>query len=98
MKEFGDMRKEMAFLFRDMWLNLGRNKKYFVTDEDVSLVSAVVRMSLVPVHDIRTATIPIFFDMINFEIANNTSSNQGWTFENFERSLVTVRVSTKIND
>lgn len=86
------MRKEVAFLFRDMWLNLGRNKKHFVSDEDVSLVSAVVRMSLVPVHDIRMATIPIFFDMINFEIANPESqrASKGWTFENFERSLVTA--------
>ena len=91
-KEFGDMRKEVAFLFRDMWLNLGRNKKHFVSDEDISLVSAVVRMSLVPVHDIRMATIPIFFDMINFEIANPESqrASKGWTFENFERSLVTA--------
>ena len=65
------MRQEMAFLVRDMWLNLGRNKSYFVSNEEISLVGAVLRMTLVPVHDIRVETLPIFFDMINFEVGTS---------------------------
>ena len=85
--EYGDMRQEMAFLVRDMWLNLGRNKSYFVSNEDIALdmVGAVLRMTLVPVHAIRMETLPIFFDMINFEVG---TSRKG-LFTRFENALVT---------
>ena len=67
-----------------MWLNLGRNKSFFVDEQ--SLVSSVLRMTLVPVVDIRVETLPIFFDMINFEVG---TSRKG-AFDRFESALTTA--------
>lgn len=46
-----------------MWFNLGHHKIFFVP----ALVGAILEMALIPETELRKATIPIFFDMMQCE-------------------------------
>ncbi|KAJ8938703.1 hypothetical protein NQ318_007991 [Aromia moschata] len=61
--QYKDMRREMGFEIRSMWFNLGQNKVQFVP----SLVGLILEMTLIPEPELRKATIPIFFDMMQCE-------------------------------
>ncbi|XP_076678471.1 dedicator of cytokinesis protein myoblast city isoform X2 [Andrena cerasifolii] len=60
---YNDMRRETAFEIRSMWFNLGQHKILFVP----GLVGAILEMALIPESELRKATIPIFFDMMQCE-------------------------------
>ncbi|XP_024936302.1 dedicator of cytokinesis protein 1 isoform X7 [Cephus cinctus] len=60
---YNDMRRETAFEIRSMWFNLGQHKILFVP----ALVGAILEMTLIPESELRKATIPIFFDMMQCE-------------------------------
>ncbi|XP_057339656.1 dedicator of cytokinesis protein 1 isoform X1 [Microplitis mediator] len=60
---YNDMRREMAFEIRSMWFNLGQHKILFVPN----LVGPILEMTLIPENELRKATIPIFFDMMQCE-------------------------------
>lgn len=60
---YSDMRREMSLEIRTMWFNLGQHKINFVP----SMVGQFLEMSLLPETEIRKATIPIFFDMMQCE-------------------------------
>ncbi|XP_035735068.1 dedicator of cytokinesis protein 1-like isoform X3 [Vespa mandarinia] len=60
---YNDMRRETAFEIRSMWFNLGQHKIQFVP----ALVGAILEMALIPETELRRATIPIFFDMMQCE-------------------------------
>ncbi|XP_060824847.1 dedicator of cytokinesis protein 1 isoform X4 [Bombus pascuorum] len=60
---YNDMRRETAFEIRSMWFNLGQYKILFVP----GLVGAILEMALIPESELRKATIPIFFDMMQCE-------------------------------
>ncbi|XP_067207393.1 dedicator of cytokinesis protein 1 isoform X3 [Linepithema humile] len=60
---YNDMRRETAFEIRSMWFNLGQHKILFVP----ALVGAILEMALIPETELRKATIPIFFDMMQCE-------------------------------
>ncbi|XP_023288564.1 dedicator of cytokinesis protein 1 isoform X2 [Orussus abietinus] len=60
---YSDMRRETAFEIRSMWFNLGQYKILFVP----SLVGSILEMALIPETELRKATIPIFFDMMQCE-------------------------------
>lgn len=62
-KRYKDMRRETGFEIRSMWFNLGQYKRQFVP----SLVGSVLEMTLIPEPELRRATIPIFFDMMQCE-------------------------------
>lgn len=51
------------FEIRSMWFNLGQHKILFVP----ALVGAILEMALIPDTELRKATIPIFFDMMQCE-------------------------------
>jgi hypothetical protein len=57
---YGDMRKQMGLEIKTMWFNLGQHKIRFIP----SMVGSFLEMTLVPDIDLRNATIPIFFDMM----------------------------------
>lgn len=57
------MRREAAFEIRAMWFNLGQYKAQFVP----ALVGSILEMTLLPDYELRKATIPIFFDMMQCE-------------------------------
>ncbi|XP_019762944.2 dedicator of cytokinesis protein 2 isoform X3 [Dendroctonus ponderosae] len=61
--QYKDMRREMGFEIRSMWFNLGQYKVQFVP----SLVGLILEMTLIPEVELRTHTIPIFFDMMQCE-------------------------------
>uniref|UniRef100_A0A3Q3JZH3 Dedicator of cytokinesis 5 n=1 Tax=Monopterus albus TaxID=43700 RepID=A0A3Q3JZH3_MONAL len=81
LNKYGDMRKPMGFKMRDMWYNLGPHKMKFIP----AMVGPILGVTLVPQPELRKATIPIFFDMMQCE--HNFSP--GHTFEMFENELIT---------
>ncbi|XP_019570416.2 dedicator of cytokinesis protein 5 isoform X1 [Rhinolophus sinicus] len=80
-KKYGDMRKEIGFRIRDMWYNLGPHKIKFIP----SMVGPILEVTLTPEVELRKATIPIFFDMMQCEL--NFSGNGN--FHMFEDELIT---------
>uniref|UniRef100_A0A2I2YYY8 Dedicator of cytokinesis 5 n=1 Tax=Gorilla gorilla gorilla TaxID=9595 RepID=A0A2I2YYY8_GORGO len=80
-KKYGDMRKEIGFRIRDMWYNLGPHKIKFIP----SMVGPILEVTLTPEIELRKATIPIFFDMMQCEF--NFSGNGN--FHMFENELIT---------
>lgn len=62
-KRYKDMRRETGFEIRSMWFNLGQYKRQFVP----GLVGSILEMTLIPEPELRKATIPIFFDMMQCE-------------------------------
>uniref|UniRef100_A0A2K5EB83 Dedicator of cytokinesis 5 n=1 Tax=Aotus nancymaae TaxID=37293 RepID=A0A2K5EB83_AOTNA len=81
LKKYGDMRKEIGFRIRDMWYNLGPHKIKFIP----SMVGPILEVTLTPEVELRKATIPIFFDMMQCEF--NFSGNGN--FHMFENELIT---------
>ncbi|XP_075881740.1 dedicator of cytokinesis protein 5 [Nelusetta ayraudi] len=81
LNKYGDMRKTIGFQMRDMWYNLGPHKMKFIP----SMVGPILEVTLVPEPELRKATIPIFFDMMQCE--HNFST--GRTFTTFENELIT---------
>ncbi|AWP06688.1 putative dedicator of cytokinesis protein 5 [Scophthalmus maximus] len=81
LNKYGDMRKIVGFKIRDMWYNLGPHKMRFIP----AMVGPILEVTLVPEPELRKATIPIFFDMMQCE----HNFNPGRTFEMFENELIT---------
>ncbi|KAL5021107.1 hypothetical protein ScPMuIL_000262, partial [Solemya velum] len=69
---YKDMRRETAFEIRSMWFNLGPNRKHFIPD----MVGLIMEMTLVPETELRKATIPIFFDMMQCEFMQPTEDSR----------------------
>uniref|UniRef100_A0A8D3DHF7 Dedicator of cytokinesis 1 n=1 Tax=Scophthalmus maximus TaxID=52904 RepID=A0A8D3DHF7_SCOMX len=61
--KYQDMRRQIGFEIRDMWYNLGPHKIKFIPE----MVGPILEMTLVPEIELRKATIPIFFDMMQCE-------------------------------
>uniref|UniRef100_A0AAZ3PD73 Dedicator of cytokinesis 2 n=1 Tax=Oncorhynchus tshawytscha TaxID=74940 RepID=A0AAZ3PD73_ONCTS len=61
--KYGDMRRLIGFAIRDMWYKLGGNKICFIP----GMVGPILEMTLIPGEELRRATIPIFFDMMQCE-------------------------------
>ncbi|KAG7274537.1 hypothetical protein CRUP_023914 [Coryphaenoides rupestris] len=81
LNKYGDMRLTVGFKMGDMWYNLGPHKMKFIP----AMVGPVLQATLVPEPELRKATIPIFFDMMQCE--HNFSP--GRTFQTFENELIT---------
>uniref|UniRef100_A0A665WMS0 Dedicator of cytokinesis 1 n=1 Tax=Echeneis naucrates TaxID=173247 RepID=A0A665WMS0_ECHNA len=67
--KYQDMRRQIGFEIRDMWYNLGPNKIKFIPE----MVGPILEMTLVPEIELRKATIPIFFDMMQCEFHSTCS-------------------------
>lgn len=76
---YRDMRRETGFEIRSMWFNLGQAKIQFVP----GLVGPFLEMTLIPETELRKATIPIFFDMMQCEFYS--SRHPGETFSDTKR-------------
>uniref|UniRef100_A0A8C2ASL7 Dedicator of cytokinesis 5 n=1 Tax=Cyprinus carpio TaxID=7962 RepID=A0A8C2ASL7_CYPCA len=81
LNKYGDMRKNIGFKLRDMWYNLGQQKMKFIP----AMVGPILEATLVPEPELRKATIPIFFDMMQCEHHFSTNHN----FQKFENELIT---------
>ncbi|MEQ2251148.1 hypothetical protein ILYODFUR_007965, partial [Ilyodon furcidens] len=77
--KYQDMRRQIGFEIRDMWYNLGPHKIKFIPE----MVGPVLEMTLVPEIELRKATIPIFFDMMQCEFHFTCS------FQRFENEIIT---------
>ncbi|CAH1782976.1 unnamed protein product [Owenia fusiformis] len=86
--EYKDMRRETGFEIRSMWFNLGHNKIQFVP----SMVGPLLEMTLLSENELRKATIPIFFDMMQCEftqsVGGKLKSIKG-NFEEVEHEIIT---------
>uniref|UniRef100_H2Y985 Dedicator of cytokinesis 2 n=1 Tax=Ciona savignyi TaxID=51511 RepID=H2Y985_CIOSA len=78
-KKYGDLRCEMGYEIRVMWFNLGPHKIKFIP----VMVGPMLEMTLIPEPDLRKATIPIFFDMMQCELHSTGS------FKLFEGEMIT---------
>ncbi|XP_054853310.1 dedicator of cytokinesis protein 5 isoform X1 [Eublepharis macularius] len=81
MKKYGDMRKDIGFKINDMWDALGPEKIKFIP----SMVGPILEVTLTPEPELRRATIPIFFDMMQCEFTFSGRRN----FHMFENELIT---------
>ncbi|XP_070212219.1 dedicator of cytokinesis protein 1-like isoform X7 [Littorina saxatilis] len=84
---YKDMRRETAFEIRGMWFKLGPNKIKFIPE----LVGPFLEMTLIPEVELRRATIPIFFDMMQCEFMQpvpNSTRIQG-NFHEVENEMIT---------
>uniref|UniRef100_A0A1L8DMR3 Putative signaling protein n=1 Tax=Nyssomyia neivai TaxID=330878 RepID=A0A1L8DMR3_9DIPT len=93
---YRDIRKETAFEIRKMWFSLGENKIQFVPQ----LVGPLLEMSLIPEPELRKATIPIFFDMMQAEYCSSryilesygdtrrNNSHYKGNFNDFENEMI----------
>ncbi|KAL6045071.1 hypothetical protein STEG23_033695, partial [Scotinomys teguina] len=77
--KYGDMRRQIGFEIRDMWYNLGQHKIKFIPE----MVGPILEMTLIPETELRKATIPIFFDMMQCEFHSTRS------FQMFENEIIT---------
>uniref|UniRef100_A0A8C0V8L9 Dedicator of cytokinesis 1 n=1 Tax=Cyanistes caeruleus TaxID=156563 RepID=A0A8C0V8L9_CYACU len=77
--QYGDMRRQIGFEIRDMWYNLGQHKIKFIPE----MVGPILEMTLIPETELRKATIPIFFDMMQCEFHSTRS------FQRFENEIIT---------
>ncbi|XP_062330716.1 dedicator of cytokinesis protein 1 isoform X2 [Osmerus eperlanus] len=77
--KYQDMRRQIGFQIRDMWYNLGPHKIRFIPE----MVGPILEMTLVPEIELRKATIPIFFDMMQCEFHFTCS------FQLFENEIIT---------
>ncbi|GFT91558.1 dedicator of cytokinesis protein 3 [Trichonephila clavipes] len=62
-EKYGDMRVLMGFQILSMWDKLGDHKIFFIP----VMVGPFLEVTLVPEVDLRKATLPIFFDMMDCE-------------------------------
>ncbi|XP_036078774.1 dedicator of cytokinesis protein 1 isoform X3 [Rousettus aegyptiacus] len=79
LNKYGDMRRQIGFEIRDMWYNLGQHKIKFIPE----MVGPMLEMTLLPETELRKATIPIFFDMMQCEFHSTRS------FQMFENEIIT---------
>ncbi|XP_033633193.1 dedicator of cytokinesis protein 1-like isoform X1 [Asterias rubens] len=79
LERYGDMRREVGFeIIRTMWNYLGKNKIRFIPE----MTGPFLEVTLVPEAELRKATLPIFFDMMQCEC--NVRGN----FKEFEREII----------
>uniref|UniRef100_A0A8C3SCQ9 Dedicator of cytokinesis 1 n=1 Tax=Chelydra serpentina TaxID=8475 RepID=A0A8C3SCQ9_CHESE len=81
LNKYGDMRRQIGFEIRDMWYNLGQHKIKFIPE----MVGPMLEMTLIPETELRKATIPIFFDMMQCEFHSTRTVN----FHMFENEIIT---------
>lgn len=63
LEKYGDMRVLMGFQILAMWNKLGDHKVHFLP----AMVGPFLEVTLVPETELRKATLPIFFDMMDTE-------------------------------
>ncbi|XP_033744691.1 dedicator of cytokinesis protein 4-like isoform X3 [Pecten maximus] len=62
-ERYQDMRVPMGYQMQTLWEKLGNNQRYFIP----SLIGPFLEVTLVPEHELRSATLPIFYDMMKCE-------------------------------
>ena len=86
---YRDMRREMSFEIRTMWFNLGQHKIHFVP----AMVGPFLEMTLLPETELRKATIPIFFDMMQCEFYSPRHQGEAYSDTKHDSTHIKVRLS-----
>ena len=86
------MRREMGFEIRTMWFNLGQHKINFVP----AMVGQFLEMTLLPETELRKATIPIFFDMMQCEFYSPRLQGEAYSDTKRDSSHIKVTASTTL--
>lgn len=86
---YRDMRREMGFEIRTMWFNLGQHKINFVP----AMVGQFLEMTLLPETELRRATIPIFFDMMQCEFYSPRLQGEAYSDTKRDSSHIKVIMS-----
>ncbi|XP_064631450.1 dedicator of cytokinesis protein 1-like isoform X3 [Lineus longissimus] len=81
---YKDMRRVTAFEIRSIWFNLGHNKCKFIPN----IVGPILEMTLIPEIELRKATIPIFFDMMQCEFNQPGQRAMKGNFIEFEDEMI----------
>ncbi|XP_052072949.1 dedicator of cytokinesis protein 4-like isoform X5 [Mytilus californianus] len=68
-ERYHDMRIMMGHQIQTLWEKLGTNRRHFIP----SMIGPFLKVTLVPEKELRAATLPIFYDMIQCE--QKTSGN-----------------------
>uniref|UniRef100_A0A9J8AED3 Dedicator of cytokinesis 1 n=1 Tax=Cyprinus carpio carpio TaxID=630221 RepID=A0A9J8AED3_CYPCA len=92
-QKYQDMRRQIGFEIRDMWYNLGPHKIKFIPE----MVGPVLEMTLVPEIELRKATIPIFFDMMQCEFHFRRCFQTNF-YKEIEREEMYIRYLYKLCD
>ena len=85
------MRRDMGIDIRTMWFNLGQHKINFVS----SMVGQFLEMSLLTETEMRKATIPIFFDMMQCEYYSPRHQGEAYSETKRDPSHYKVRFQNK---
>ena len=88
---YRDMRREMGFEIRTMWFNLGQHKIHFVP----AMVGQFLEMTLLPETELRKATIPIFFDMMQCEFYSSKHLGEAYSETKRDASHIKVISSSR---
>ncbi|XP_034240436.1 dedicator of cytokinesis protein 1 isoform X3 [Thrips palmi] len=91
---YRDMRRETGFEIRSMWFNLGQAKIQFVP----GLVGPFLEMTLIPETELRKATIPIFFDMMQCEFYSSRHPGEGFSDTKRDSSHIKAHFSEFENE
>ncbi|CAL4142292.1 unnamed protein product, partial [Meganyctiphanes norvegica] len=68
LNRYKDMRKETALEIKKLWFSLGQYKiRFIATTGGPTMIGPFLEMTMLPDYDLRKATIPIFFDMMQCE-------------------------------
>ena len=86
------MRREMGFEIKTMWFNMGQHKIYFVP----SMVGQFLEMTLLPETELRKATIPIFFDMMQCEFYSPRQAGEAYSDTKRDSSHIKVTNASRI--
>ena len=73
LSQYKDMRKQMGLETKKMWSSLGQHKIKFIPE----IVGPFLEMTLIPETELRKATIPIFFDMMQCEYYSQNGRTNG---------------------
>lgn len=96
LSRYKDIRQNIVAHIVSMWYNLGEKKTRFVPE----LVGPILEMSLIPDKEIREATIPLFFDMMQCEFYSSRYVNESYgdtkrnnshykgNFSDFEQEMI----------
>jgi dedicator of cytokinesis protein 1 len=90
---YRDMRREMGFEIRTMWFNLGQHKINFVP----AMVGQFLEMTLLPETELRKATIPIFFDMMQCEFYSPRLQGEAYSDTKRDSSHIKVIIERPHN-
>lgn len=96
LQRYKDIRHDTAREIQNMWFNLDKHKAIFVPQ----LVGSILEMSLIPDIELRRASIPIFFDMMQCEYYSSkymlesygdtkrNTSHYKANFNDFEKEMI----------